>query len=135
MALAAGIAALTAFRISTLLGVIYLGICVGSTGAVLVGFCAKCPCKENCAHLIPGVVARVFERRSSPYTPPELIVVVLALSLLIGAPQSWLWRFPAYWVASLVLNAAAFVQIRLVSCRTCDNVNCPLRIEVPEMEE
>ncbi len=121
------IAAVVMFQTSWVLGVAYLAVCAVSAGGIVYAYCAKCPCKARCAHVLPGKAAMAFNRQPGPYTATEIIVLVLALLLLIGLPQFWLWRYTGLCVIYWLLNAVALVQIRLVVCRTCENVNCPLK--------
>jgi hypothetical protein len=121
------IAAAAMFQTSWVLGIVYLVICVAAPGAIIYAYCAKCPCQAHCGHVFPGKVAMAFDRQPGPYTTAELAVLALALLSLIGLPQFWLWRYTGLFVAYWALNAVAFAQIRLVVCRACDNVYCPLR--------
>jgi hypothetical protein len=120
------IAVVAMFRTSWVLGVVYLVVCAVASGVVLYAYCAKCPCRTNCGHVFPGRLATIFgDRQPGPYTAVELAVLGLALLLLLGLPQVWLWRYTGLFVAFWVLNAIALVQIRVVVCRACDNAYCP----------
>jgi hypothetical protein len=68
----------------------------------------------------------LFDRQPGPYTPTEIAALILALLVMIGLPQFWLWRRTGLFILYWVLNGIALVQIRLVVCRTCENVYCPL---------
>jgi hypothetical protein len=127
VAVATVIAAVAMFRVSWVLGVVYLVVCVAAPGAILYAYCTKCPCKAHCGHVFPGKAALAINRQPGPYTGTELAVLTVALLALIGLPQFWLWRHAGLFVAYWVLNAIAFVQIRLVVCRACENVYCPLK--------
>jgi hypothetical protein len=129
-AIAVLIAAIAIFQTSWLLGLLYLGICIAAARTILYAFCAKCSCKANCVHILPGKAALSITRQPGPYSPTELGAVVLALALLMGLPQIWLWQYTGLLIAFWVLNAVAFVQIRAVACRACDNSHCPLRIKI-----
>jgi hypothetical protein len=126
-AVAIAIAAAAMFRTSWVLGVVYLAVCAVSSGGIVYAYCAKCPCKTHCAHILPGKAAMAFDRQPGPYTATEIAVLVLALLLLVGLPQFWLWRYIGMFIVYWVLNGVAVVQIRLVVCRTCQNVYCPLK--------
>ncbi|MCK4858342.1 MAG: hypothetical protein KAT58_10265 [candidate division Zixibacteria bacterium] len=126
-AVATVIAAIAIFQTSWVFGIVYLVICAAAPGAILYAYCAKCPCKEHCAHVFPGKAAMAFDRKPGPYTTTEMAVLVLALLLLIGLPQFWLWRYTGWFIAFWALSGIALVQVRAVVCRTCDNVYCPLR--------
>jgi hypothetical protein len=123
------IAAVVMFRTSWVLGVVYLAICAAASGAILYAYCAKCPCKAHCAHVLPGKAAMAISRESGPYTTTELAVLAVAFLALMGLPQIWLWRYIELFVAYWVLSVIAVAQIRIVVCRTCDNVFCPLKAQ------
>jgi hypothetical protein len=123
------VAAVTVFQVSPLLGIVYLAGCALAPLGIVYAFCAKCPCRTHCAHVIFGKLAVAFtDRQPGPYTPAESAVVGLALLWLLGLPQVWLWRTPLWFVVFWLLNAVAVLQIRLAVCPACDNVHCPLRV-------
>lgn len=122
------VAVVTVFQVSPVLGIIYLVGCAVAPLGIVSAYCAKCPCRTRCAHVIFGKLALALTKRQpGPYTPAEIAVVGLALLWLLGLPQVWLWRTPLWVVVFWMLNAVAVVQIRLAVCPACDNVNCPLR--------
>jgi hypothetical protein len=113
---------------SPVLGVVYLAGCMVALLGIVYAYCAKCPCRVHCAHLVFGKLASALtDRQSGPYTPAEIAVVGLALLWLLGLPQIWLWRSLGVFIAFWVLSAVAVFQIRLVVCRGCENVYCPMR--------
>jgi hypothetical protein len=123
------IAVVTVFQALPVLGVAYLIGCAIAPVGIVYAFCAKCPCRECCAHVIFGKLALALtNRQPGPYRPAEIAVVGLALLWLLGLPQVWLWRTPFWFVVFWLLNAVAVVQIRLAVCPGCDNVRCPLRV-------
>jgi hypothetical protein len=127
-AMAILVAVVTGFQVSLLLGIIYLVGCVLAPLGIVYAFCAKCPCRTHCAHVVFGKLAVAFtNRQPGPYTSAEIAAVGLALLWLLGLPQVWLWRTPLWFVAFWLLNAVAVAQIRLAVCPACDNVYCPLR--------
>ncbi len=116
------------FQTSLGLGVVYLVICVAAPAVIIYAFCAKCPCQTHCSHVFPGKLAAALTNRpAGPYTKTELAAVGLALLLLMGLPQLWLWQYRGLFVAFWLLNAVAMIQIRSVVCRACDNVYCPAK--------
>jgi hypothetical protein len=99
---------------------------LGST-IVIFSYCAKCPIKNNCLHVFPGLVARLFPtRKSAPYRNLDYLGVLLPLSLLILLPQFWLWDHPQlmllFWL--FLSLASGIILTRL--CSHCGNQNCPL---------
>jgi hypothetical protein len=121
------IAAAAMFQTSGGLGVVYLVICVAAPASILYAYCAKCPAKTHCGHVFPGKLVVAFtNRQPGPYTKTEMAVLGLALLLLIGLPQIWLWQYTTLFVVYWVLTAVAILQIRTVVCRACNNVYCPM---------
>jgi hypothetical protein len=125
-ALAAVIAAITMFQNSLLLGVVYLAACAAGAWTVIYAYCAKCPCKARCGHVLPGKAALAYDRQPGPYTKTEIVALVLALLLIIVLPQFWLWQSTILFIIYWSLNAIAITQALTVMCRSCDNVHCPL---------
>jgi len=125
-ALAAVIAAIIMFQNSLLLGLVYLAVCAAGAWTVVYAYCAKCPCKARCGHVFPGKAARAYDRQPGPYTKTEIAALILALLLIIGLPQFWLWQSTTLFIIYWSLNAISMAQARIVMCRTCDNVYCPL---------
>jgi len=105
----------------------YMLLCGGGMGAVLYAYCAKCPCKQCCAHVLPGKIAGRFPRTPGPYSITEQAAVVIALLLILGLPQLWLWQNVAAAIIFWVLNAIAVTQILTCICKTCPNTYCPVR--------
>jgi hypothetical protein len=128
VALALVIATVVMFQTSWVLGVVYLVVCVAAAATVVYAYCAKCPCKARCAHILPGKAALALERQPEPYTKTELLALLVAFLLLMGMPQPWLWRHSSLFIAYWVLSAIALVEVRATVCRSCDNVYCPLRL-------
>lgn len=124
--IAVALGAFALFRESAALGVVYLAICAGGSTAIIVAYCAKCPCKAHCGHVLPGTAAMRFNRRPGPYTPSEYATLGIALALIIGLPQIWLWQSMGLFVVFWALTGIGLVQIRAFVCRACDNVYCPL---------
>ncbi len=120
------IALVAMFQTSWEWGVVYLAACIVAVGIILYVYCARCPCREKCGHVFLGrLAAALVERQPGPYTVVELAALLLALLLLWGLPQVWLWRYTGLFVAFWVLSAIALTQIRIVVCRNCGNVYCP----------
>ena len=125
-AVAIVIAAVTAFQTSWTLGIICLAICLIAPPVIVYAYCAKCACKVHCAHVLPGKVARLFDRAPGPYSKAEMSGMTLSLLLLIGVPQLWLWRSIGLLIVFWILIVFAVMQIRLFVCKTCGNTHCPL---------
>jgi hypothetical protein len=125
------IAAAVMSQVSWLLGALYLVGCLVALLGIVYAFCAKCPCRTHCAHVIFGKLATALtNRQQGPYARGEVAVVVGALFWLLGLPQIWLWRSLVLFVAFWGLNAVAVLQIRFAVCSSCENVYCPLKVSV-----
>jgi hypothetical protein len=125
-ALAIVIAAITLFQNSLVLGVIYLAACGIGGWTVVYAYCSKCTCKANCAHVLPGKAALIYNRQPGPYTKTEIAALILALLPIIALPQFWLWQSKSLFIIYWLLIAIALIQVRTVICRSCDNTHCPL---------
>ena len=124
---AALLAAAALFSLSWLASAIYLAGCLLAMAGVVYAFCARCPCRATCPHVILGKLALAFtDRQPGPYSRGELAVVVLGLLWIVGLPHAWLWRWPLLLAAFWALNAVAVLQIRARVCPACDNAHCPL---------
>ena len=122
------LAAVGIFQISWVVGVVYLVSCAVASLTILYVYCAKCPCPMHCGHVFPGKIVLYFKSRTpGTYKNAELIVTGLALTLLIGFPQAWLWQHPGLLIAFWLMVAIAVIQIRTVVCRICDNIYCPAK--------
>jgi hypothetical protein len=109
-------------------GLVYLGIIALANPLVLYSYCAKCLCREDaCSHVIPGKLTRLLPtRRQAPYTFWDYFATALALAVLLGFPQIWLWRSTGLWVLFWILTTVGLVEILFFVCRTCRNANCPI---------
>ena len=122
------LAAVGSFHISWVLGTVYLVTCAVASLTILYVYCAKCPSQMHCGHVFPGkIVMRFKSRTPGTYKNAELIVTGLALLLLIGFPQAWLWQHTGLLIVFWLMIAIAVIQIRTVVCRVCDNIYCPAK--------
>lgn len=104
----------------------YVALCGAGMGAILYAYCAKCPCKQCCAHVLPGKLAGRFPRQPGPYSTTEQATVVVVLLLILGLPQLWLWRNVAAGLVFWGLTAIAVTQILAFICGSCPNSHCPV---------
>jgi hypothetical protein len=104
----------------------YILLCAAGGGAILYAYCAKCPCKACCAHVLPGKIAGRFPRAPGPYSGVEVAAVIVAGLLILGLPQLWIWRNVAAGVIFWVLSAIAVTQILAFICGACPNTHCPV---------
>jgi hypothetical protein len=122
-----GIALVVMFRAAWGWGVLYVAISAASGYGIVYAYCAKCPCKVRCGHVLPGKAAQRFKRQPGPYTATDNMILVLGLIGVIALPQIWLWRDPALFGVFWLLTGIALVDILRVVCRACNNIYCPLQ--------
>ncbi len=127
VALALAAACQSLFQQSWALGMLYMFLIGIAVPVVLFSFCAKCPDRDRCGHVIPGRVAgRLFKDvKSGPYSSRDLLLTAAALAVLVFLPQVWLWRHPIAFGAFWILMGLAAVDIRSAVCRDCGNDRCP----------
>ena len=115
-----------AWQIDLWLALGYVVFVLLAFAIVIVAYCAKCPCKANCAHVIPGWLAQAVDRQPGPYSRTELVLLVVSLALVLLLPNFWLGSIPLwlaiYWLAVIL----GVIQIRSFVCKPCGNIFCPL---------
>ncbi len=88
-------------------------------------FCAKCPIKSACAHIIPGWVARIWPDKQGLYTRWELFFTALLFAPIILPPQGFLmteWKSGIiFWIC--IIGAGLCSSCYL--CPECENRFCP----------
>lgn len=123
---AVAVAAVVLFRQSPGWGVGYLALSAVGGGGMIYAFCAKCPCRVRCGHVLPGLITRLFPRQPGPYARWEIAVVVVSGVVLMGLPLFWLWRVPAALAAFVLLSGVGIWDILTFVCKACNNTYCPI---------
>jgi len=126
--MAVAVAAAVLFGIAPGLGAGYLALSVAGMLCIVYAFCAKCPCKVRCGHVLPGLIARLFPRQPGPYAGWEIALMIVGLVLIVGLPLFWLWQNVVALIVFVVLSALAVWDITRFVCRACDNVYCPVKL-------
>lgn len=117
---------IAAFMRSPVWGIAYAVTAAVAIALVVVVYCAKCPGKRRCVHIVPGLIARHISRAPKPYTIPELLITAGAFLALALVPQPVLVSHKGLLVLFWALTVAAALEIYLVMCRRCFNAFCPL---------
>jgi len=100
-AMAIAAASQSMFQQSIVLGVMYMFLAGLSVPVILYAFCAKCPDRERCGHVIPGKSAKVFKgRKEEPYTASDLSLTAAALAVLFFFPRSGSGATPSHFAHS-----------------------------------
>lgn len=112
---------------SLLLGLCYSFFCLLCLGIILRVFCAKCPGRETCGHLIPGIiVSKLFPGvTSKPFTNKELLLLSFIIILIVGIPQYWLFRQMEFLITYWLILLSAGIEIKFTVCTKCKNEFCP----------
>ena len=124
MAVAAGLIAVMLEEV--LLGIVYLLITALSGWIIIKTFCAKCPAKDDCSHVLPGRIAARFSRKAVPYTTVELTAVTVSVAFILLFPQYWLFGNPVLAGVFWLLCIGAVVPLPPCVCIRCSNSFCPL---------
>ncbi|MBN1167598.1 MAG: hypothetical protein JXA44_10785 [Methanospirillaceae archaeon] len=113
--------------VSVLQGFIYLIVALVSGILITFVFCSKCPITDTCVHIIPGLLARAWPRRSGPYSRFDLVAVAILFAIIILPPQIALFTLPGtfgfFWIC---LSTAAILANRFL-CPGCKNRFCPMK--------
>ena len=113
------------FNHSVAIGVIEIALLGGGAVTAVSVFCTKCPCRESCAHVLPGMISRKMPDRKGPYTVTELITVIVMFALPVLFPHVWLVRDTVYFAAFWFLLTVGIVEIMIFVCPRCGNNFCP----------
>ncbi|MCP4129714.1 MAG: hypothetical protein GY754_01740 [bacterium] len=120
-----GVAAI--FPFSRTLALVYGAVVPLAWLLIIFFFCAKCPCRDHgCGHILPGKLTKIFPpRKQGKYSPLDFGATGIALALLVGIPQYWLWQNTVFFIAFWAINTIALLEIRLLVCKECSNEFCP----------
>jgi hypothetical protein len=105
----------------------------GSIAVFLIfvyAFCAKCPVRDNCTHILQGMVTHLLPGRTTgPYAGGDLLGLVLFFGFVALFPQYWLIRNLMLLVLFWILFLGNLVITHYGCCKGCGNIYCMLRYE------
>lgn len=110
---------------SMILGAGYLLLSLFSGVLITRFFCIKCPIKQECVHLFPGVIARLWDEKKGSYTSGEMLITCLLFVIIILPPQVFLIRLPELFALFWVCIGIAAVCSHRFLCPGCGNTYCP----------
>jgi hypothetical protein len=115
------------FKNSAVMGFAFTVFCITAAFVIISLFCAKCPSRENCGHVVPGFIAdQLFKQvRPAPYTIVEIVAFVLCMGVVIIVPQFWLLKNMAAFTGYWLILCFAGISIKKNVCTTCENNFCP----------
>jgi cobalamin synthase len=92
-------------------------------------YCTKCPITKTCVHILPGYIARYWQKREGPYTAFDMLVTVVLFVFLILPPQAFLLTEPLLLLLFWICLLGAALCSYLLICPGCGNRFCPFRRE------
>ncbi|WP_146199743.1 hypothetical protein ACKUB1_05500 [Methanospirillum stamsii] len=92
-------------------------------------FCASCPIKDTCVHILPGYIARIWKETPGPYTPGKLLISGFLFVIIFLPALPALITSPMLLLIFLVCIVLAAVISVLFLCPGCGNRFCPFRKE------
>lgn len=102
----------------------FIGITIAAI-LILYLFCSKCSSKNNCSHVYPGQLAKVFKNQTPiKYTRTDYLVTGLSLAFVILSPQYWLWQNKMLFITYWALTVFSLIKISTQVCSTCNNIKC-----------
>ena len=109
--------------------IVYLLILMMCPSGVLLSFCTKCRCSDDCSHVFPGFILKYLPKRKQTengYSIIDIATTALCIALIIIFPQIWLISNVLMLVLFWVLAITGFIMIQLRVCPSCSNTICPL---------
>ena len=133
------LALITAAFITGLYGILLYSVIM--TGIYLIGsiavflffvyaFCAKCPVRNDCNHVLMGMATHLMPARTTgAYSRCDLLGTVLFFGFIALFPRYWLIRNPLLMLVFWILFFGNLVITHYWCCKGCGNTCCPLRYE------
>lgn len=112
---------------SIALGTAFIILCGIIAVAILRLFCAKCPSRNNCGHVLPGLaLKKLFKNvKPGPYSFVDISIFLFSVAIVVIIPQFWLYKnmpvFIVYWAMIII----AGIDIKFAVCTQCENGFCP----------
>ena len=106
---------------------------VGSIAVFLIfvyAFCAKCLVRDNCTHVLQGIVTHLMPSRTTgAYSRCDLLGTLLFFGFVALFPQYWLIRNLMLMLVFWILFLGNLVITHYRCCKGCGNIYCLLRYE------
>ena len=90
-------------------------------------FCAKCPSRNNCGHVLPGLVLKkMFKNvKPAPYSFLEIALLGICAGIVVIVPQYWVFKNMPLFIIYWTMMIFAGIDIKFAVCTQCDNGYCP----------
>ena len=106
---------------------------VGSIAVFLIfvyAFCAKCPARDTCTHILQGMLTHCMPGRTTgPYSRSDLLGLLLFFGFVALFPQYWLILNPMLMLVFWILFLGNLAVTHSLCCKGCGNIYCMLRYE------
>ncbi|MEI7434175.1 MAG: hypothetical protein WCJ93_08000 [Methanomicrobiales archaeon] len=106
---------------------------IGSIVVFLIfvyAFCAKCPIRNNCTHVVMGCATHLMPSRATgAYSRPDLLGTLLFFGFVALFPQYWLIRNSLLMLVFWILFLGNLGITHYTCCKGCGNIYCQLRYE------
>jgi hypothetical protein len=121
------ISAIFIFKNSLVFGITFIAFCAISALAILRLFCAKCPSRDNCGHVLPGLVLKKLFRnvKLAPYSFLEIALLGICAGIVVIVPQYWVFKNMLLFIIYWAMMIFAGIDIKFAVCTTCENGYCP----------
>ena len=107
----------------------YLLVCLIAGMLIVRVFCASCPIKRTCVHILPGYLAQFWNQPAGPYSSGKIILTGILFAIIILIPQAVLITslhlFVLFWICIIIAAMSSY----LILCPGCGNQYCPFRRE------
>ena len=104
---------------------------VGSIVVFLIfvyAFCAKCPARDTCSHVLQGMLTHCMPGRTpGTYSRSDLLGLLLFFGFVALFPQYWLIRNLMLMLVFWLLFLGNLIITHFMCCRGCGNIYCMLR--------
>jgi len=118
------------FLYSVIAAGIYLVGCIAVLLIFVYAFCAKCPVRNNCIHVLQGMVTHLMPGRTTgAYSRGDLLGLLLFFGFVALFPQYWLIRNLMLMLIFWILFLGNLVITHYGCCKGCGNIYCMLRYE------
>ena len=114
-------------RFSLLFAIFYIIISLFSFMIVLYSYCSKCVSRNDCGHVIPGLITKILpKRKDGKYTTLDVFGIIFFMLVIIVLPQYWLIKTIPLLITFWALLIICGIEISLFVCKKCNNINCYL---------
>ena len=102
-------------------------------------FCTKCPHYHNsqgaCKCMFIWGLPRIFQPKTEPYHPYELVLAITGVLIIAAFPVYWLLAYPVLLIVYLLSFAVFGLTMVRYECTRCIHSHCPARMSIMQKIE